>query len=103
MDVISILRKKKQPVISFEVKLHANQADVHPKVSTRVVIEYLVTGREVNETTVCRAIELSADKYCPAQAMLRKAFPTRLFYKFLDENTKLPLREGEYIQKLTDR
>ena len=101
MDVISILQKKKQNVIDFEVNIHADRADEHPKVFTQAVIEYLVTGRGVDEVAVLRAIELSAEKYCPAQAMLGKAFPMKLVYKILDEDTKAVLKEGEYIQKQT--
>lgn len=101
MDVISILQKKKQPVVEFQVKVHTDRADEHPKVFTQAVIEYLVAGRSVEEAAVHRAIGLSAEKYCPAQAMLGKAFPMRLIYKIVDEDTKLILKEGEYIQEKT--
>jgi putative redox protein len=95
MDVISILKKKKQDVKDFQVKLHAETADEHPKVFTRAVIEYLVTGSNVDAAAVLRAIELSADRYCPAQAMLAKAFPIALIYKIFDESGK-QVNEGEY-------
>ncbi len=101
MDVISILQKKKQPVMEFQVKVYADRADKHPKVFTQAVVEYLVTGRGVDEAAVLRAIELSAEKYCPAQAMLSKAFPMQLIYKILDEDSKMVLKEGEYIQEKT--
>ncbi len=101
MDVISILQKKKQSVVDFQVKVHAEQADEHPKVFTQAIIEYQVTGRSMDEAALLRAIELSAEKYCPAQAMLSRAFPIRLIYKILDEDTNKVLREGEYIQKQT--
>ncbi len=100
MDVISILRKKKQDVSDFQIKLHADNADEHPKVFTSAVIEYIVTGRQISEAAVLRAIELSAEKYCPAQAMLSQAFPMRLIYKILDENG-LQVKEGEYLAKQT--
>jgi putative redox protein len=100
MDVISILRKKKQEVSDFQIKLHAESAAEHPKVFTSAVIEYLVTGRDISEDAVLRSIELSAEKYCPAQAMLRLAFPMRLIYKIFDEN-KLLVKEGEYFVKQT--
>jgi putative redox protein len=45
MDVISILSKKRQEVTSFEVVLHANRADEHPKVFTEIEIEYIVKGK----------------------------------------------------------
>jgi putative redox protein len=99
MDVISILQKKKQPVTEFQVQIHAQRADEHPKVITSAVIEYLVTGRNVDEAALLRAIELSAEKYCPAQAMLGKAFPMQLVYKILDEDGKTLVKQGEYIEQ----
>ena len=99
MDVISILSKKKQVVTDFQIKLNAGRAEEHPKVFTEAVIEYLFHGSNIDEAAVLRAIELSAEKYCPAQAMLGKVFPIRLVYKIFDEETKALLKEGEYIQK----
>ena len=98
MDVISILQKKKQPVSDFKVQLHAERADEHPKVFTEAVIESLVTGSDVDEAALLRAIELSAEKYCPAQAMLSKAFPIRMTYKILNDSGEV-INEGEYFAK----
>ena len=98
MDVISILQKKKQPVSDFKVQLHAERADEHPKVFTEAVIEYLVTGSGVDEVALLRAIELSAEKYCPAQAMLSTAFPIRMTYKILNDSGEV-INEGEYFAK----
>ncbi len=100
MDVISILRKKRQQVTHFEVKGHAERADKHPKVFTHVTIEYHVTGKEVDEKAVVRSIELSAIRYCPAQGMLAKVVPIRLLY-FIYEDTPLgpqKVKEGEYVR-----
>ena len=99
MDVISILSKKRQPVSDFKVSLHAERAEEHPKVFTSSVIEYQVYGKNVDEAAMLRAIELSAEKYCPAQAMLEKAFPIRLTYKIFDDETNELLKEGEYLQQ----
>jgi putative redox protein len=96
MDVISILQKKKQPIKDFRVQVHAPRADEHPKVFTSAVIEYLVAGRDVDEAALLRAIGLSAEKYCPAQAMLSKAFPMQLVYKILDDDGETVLKQGEY-------
>lgn len=98
MDVISILQKKKQPVNGFQVLIHANRAEEHPKVFTGATIEYLVSGKDVDEAALLRAIELSAEKYCPAQAMLGKAFPMRLIYKILGEDGAV-LKQGTYQAK----
>jgi len=95
MDVISILQKKKQDVKDFQVKVHAEQAGEHPKVFTRATIEYLVTGKNVDAAAVLRAIELSAEKYCPAQAMLSKAFPINMVYRIFNVDGDL-VNEGEY-------
>jgi putative redox protein len=78
MDVISILRKKRQDVTAFEVKIHAEQASEHPHVFTSATIEYIITGHDIKEDAVTRAIELTATKYCPAQAMLNKVMPLEL-------------------------
>jgi putative redox protein len=99
MDVASILRKKQQDVTAFEVKVHTNQADEFPKVFTQAVITYLVTGHNVDEAAVLRAIELSATKYCPAQAMLGKIMPMSLEYQIFEDEgggkTK-PVKQGKY-------
>lgn len=70
MDVISILKKKKQEVTAFEVWVHADRAAAHPKVFTRIIIEYEVAGRNLERVAVERAVELSETKFCSAQAML---------------------------------
>ncbi len=85
MDVISILTKKKQEVTAFEVKVHADQAEEFPQVFTHAVITFLVTGRGVDEAALLRAIELSATKYCPVQAMLGKVVPMELVYEIYED------------------
>jgi putative redox protein len=99
MDVISILQKKKQAVTDFQLQIHAQRVDGHPKVISSAVIEYLISGKDVEEAAVLRAIELSAEKYCPAQAMLGKAFPMQLVYKIFDEDGKSLLKQGRYDTK----
>ncbi len=78
MDIISILNKKKQDVHSFEVKVHAERAEEHPKVFTHLTIEYILSGKGIERSAVDRAVELSATKYCPAQAMFSEIAPIDL-------------------------
>ncbi|GAB4494835.1 MAG: OsmC family protein [Anaerolineales bacterium] len=85
MDVISILRKKQQDVTAFEVRVHAEQQHEHPHVFTQAIITYLITGHNIAEAAVTRAIELSATKYCPAQAMLAQSLPIDLVYEIYEE------------------
>lgn len=80
MDVISILMKKRQEVTDFQVRVDAERADEHPKVFTEATIEYHLAGKGISESAVIRAMELSAESYCPAQAMLAKVFPIELRY-----------------------
>jgi putative redox protein len=98
MDVISILRKKRQDVTAFEVRVDAPRAEEHPKVFTRATIEYLVTGHNVDEAAVLRAIQLTAENYCPAQAMLGKAMPIELHYQIFEEEdgARKLVKEGIY-------
>lgn len=85
MDVLSILRKKRQQVTHFEVRVDAPRSPEHPKVFTRARITYDVTGKQVNEEAVLRSIELSMTKYCPVQAMLSQAFPMELGYEIYED------------------
>jgi len=82
MDVISILQKKREPLQDFQVIVRAEQADSHPKVFTKIHIEYVVTG-DVKEASLQRAIELSEQVYCPAQAMLRPAAEITSSYRII--------------------
>lgn len=73
MDVISILEKKRQDVIAFQVRVETQRSEEHPKVWTHVMIDYIVTGNNIDPAAVERAIQLSSEKYCPAQNMLKLA------------------------------
>lgn len=71
MDVVSILRKKQQDVQDFQVRVTTQKRDEHPKVWTHALIEYIVTGANVDPAAVERAIQLSSEKYCLVQGMLK--------------------------------
>ena len=85
MDVLSILRKKRQDVSSFEILLDAQQAEEHPRVFTHIDIKYIIRGQGIRPAAVERAIELSETKYCPAQAMLVKSAVIDHFYEVVEE------------------
>jgi putative redox protein len=84
MDVISILQKKRQAVHSFEVQAEAERATEHPRVLTRIHLQYRVIGKAIEPAAVARAIELSETKYCPAHAMLRPAVPITSSFEILE-------------------
>lgn len=73
MDVVSILRKKRQNVTGFEIRIHAERATDHPKVFTAFELEYVVRGSDIDPAAVDRAIQLSTESYCSVHAMLEKA------------------------------
>lgn len=70
MDVAAILRKKRQPFKGLEVNVQAERAATHPKVYTKIHVEYVIYG-DVDEKAARHAIELSENKYCSVSAMLR--------------------------------
>lgn len=69
MDVASILRKKRQVPDSYQIAVTGERAAEHPRVYTSITIEHRVTGH-VDPEAVRRAVELSATRYCPVNAML---------------------------------
>jgi putative redox protein len=71
MDVIAMLRKMRQEVTGYEVRVRGDErAPEYPKVYTKITVEHIVRGRDLVETSVARAVELSATRYCPVSAML---------------------------------
>ncbi|MBU2884492.1 OsmC family protein [Gilvimarinus agarilyticus] len=72
-DVISILKKTRQNVEDCRVEISAERADAVPAVFTKIHLHFVVSGRELKEKQVARAVELSATKYCSASIMLEGA------------------------------
>jgi putative redox protein len=94
MDVISILRKKRQTVSHYEVRVHGVRAETFPMVFTEISVEHRLTGREIDPEAVRRAIELSESRYCGAGAMLGKiARLTHSFVIFVDDTPQASWRE----------
>ena len=72
MDVISILRKQRQQVTGYEVRVLGVRAEEHPMVFVEITVEHVVTGHQIQPEAVARAIALSEERYCGAGAMLGK-------------------------------
>jgi putative redox protein len=70
MDVISFLRKMRQNVTGYQVKVEGIRRDEDPKIYTSITITHVVSG-DVEESKLKRAVDLSSETYCSAQAMLR--------------------------------
>ncbi len=71
-DVVSMLKKSKQDLIDCEVEISAERADEEPKVFTKIHLHFVISGNDLSDKRVARAIELSAEKYCSASIMLGK-------------------------------
>lgn len=88
MDVISILRKKRQQISGLNVILQGSRAELHPKVYTHINVLYRVRGKNVDPQAVERSIELSKTRYCPVIGMLGKVAEVTTRYE-IEEETEL--------------
>ena len=88
MDVISILRKKRQQVSGLNVVVQGSRAEQHPKVYTHINVLYRVRGNNVDPQAVERSIELSKTRYCPVIGMLGKVAEVTTRYE-IEEETEL--------------
>ena len=85
MDVISILRKKRQLVTGLEINVKGERADSYPKIYKEIHIEYAVKGKSVEKEAVERAISLTLEKYCSVGATLAKAGTITHSYRIIEE------------------
>ncbi len=85
MDVISILKKKRQDVTSFEIGVNGKKADEYPKKFTEIDVEYIIKGRNLSDEAVKRAIDLSMEKYCSVKATLEGTVRINYTYKIIQE------------------
>jgi putative redox protein len=72
-DVVTILKKSRQPIVNCVAEIDAERADEIPKVFTKIHVHFVITGNNLNATQVERAVKLSAEKYCSASIMLSKS------------------------------
>ncbi|NOZ25960.1 MAG: OsmC family protein [Nitrospirae bacterium] len=85
MDVISILRKKRQEISGFEIEVRGKRADTHPKKFTDINIHYTVRGRNVSEDAVKKAVTLSMERYCSVKATLEGVAKITYSYEVIQE------------------
>lgn len=84
MDIIEILRKKRQLPVDFKMKVRGNQkVDVYPKVYVEFHVEYLLWGENLIPKDIEQAIQLSEEKYCSVGGTLAKAGPIHSTYRIL--------------------
>ena len=71
VDVISILRKKRENVSDYRIEVRGQRRDEYPRSYKRMEVHHIVTGHNIAERSVAQAIELSEQKYCSVAATLR--------------------------------
>ena len=72
-DVMSMLKKSRQDVTDCRCELDAERADAVPAVFTKIHLHFIVSGKNLKDAHVKRAVELSAEKYCSASIMMEAA------------------------------
>jgi putative redox protein len=73
MDVLSILKKQRQNITDCVIEVSGQRREQPPKIFTDIHIHYIITGRDLKNTKVKRAVDLSAESYCSVSAMLGKS------------------------------
>ncbi len=71
-DVVNILKKARQNIISCVAEIDADRADEVPSVFTEIRVKFIVTGKGLKESAVAKAVKLSAEQYCSASLMLER-------------------------------
>lgn len=72
-DVIAMLKKGRQQIVDCKAEVDAQRADAVPAVFSKIHINFVVSGNNLKEKQVKRAVDLSAEKYCSASIMLGAA------------------------------
>ena len=72
-DVVEMLKKSRQNITDCVVEIDGQRSETVPKIFTDIHVHYIITGSNIKEVQVKRAIELSSEKYCSASLMLGKS------------------------------
>ena len=85
VDVISILRKKRERVTAYRVEVSGERREEHPRKYTRMEVRHVLRGRKLSERAVAQAVELSEEKYCSVAASLRPGVEIVSSYEIEEE------------------
>src|SRR5438270_3073642 len=86
VDVISILRKKREQVTDYRIEVRGRRRTEHPRAFTHMEVRHIVRGHKVSEKAVAQAIELSETKYCSVAATLRPTVEIVSSYEIIEED-----------------
>jgi putative redox protein len=86
VDVVSILRKKREQLTDYRVEVKGERRAEHPRSYTRFEVRHILRGHKLSEKAVAQAIELSETKYCSVAATLRPAAEILTSYEIIEDN-----------------
>ena len=86
VDVISILKKKRQQITDYRIEVSGERREEYPRSYTRLYVKHIVRGRAVSEAALASAIELSDTKYCSVAATLRGSAEIVSSYEIVEED-----------------
>jgi putative redox protein len=84
MDISSVLKKKKLDVQDIEIRVSGEKAEDYPQKYTSITLEFIVTGSNLPDVSVKKAIDLSMDKYCSVKATLEGSAKIDYTYKIIN-------------------
>jgi putative redox protein len=85
IDVISILKKKRQLVTDYRIEVSGERREDFPRAYTRLFVKHILRGRKLSEAAVAQAIELSDQKYCSVAATLRGSAEIVTSYEIIED------------------
>ena len=87
VDVVSILRKKRERVTGYHIEVRGERRTEHPRAYTRLEVRHVVRGHNLSERAVAQAIQLSDEKYCSVAATLRPGAEIVSSYEIVAEES----------------
>jgi putative redox protein len=85
IDVVSILKKKRQDVTDYRIEVSGERRTEHPRAYTRMQVRHILRGRNLSEKAVAQAVELSEAKYCSVAATLRPTVEIVSSFEIIEE------------------
>jgi putative redox protein len=85
VDIVSILKKKRQDVTDYRVEVKGTRREEHPRAFNRLEIHHIVRGRGISSEAVAQAVQLSDEKYCSVAATVRPTAEIVTTYEILEE------------------
>lgn len=93
VDVISILKKKREDISDYRVEVRGTRRDEHPRAYTRMEVRHILRGHSLSDKAVAQAIALSETKYCSVAATLRPGVEVVSSYEIIEDAPRVPAVE----------